>query len=432
MSLARRLAHRADAGEPKKKKLRKPPLRKPPLRNKAARTRPTGQEGFVRDAVDVPVGARQRRPAAVAKDLAGLELPTAPALADALADLAVMPRAGLDPEVPAVMIDLETTGLMGQSGALVCVVGAAWHVAPDCLHFEQWSLHRVGAEGAMLADIDATLRDRVGPRTSFVSFNGASFDLPLLRRRMIRHAIYRATEDPLRAPHVDLLHPARRLWRDRGPDCRLGTLEARQLAMHREGDVGGAEVVELLWRWLEEPDEAAAADLAKVQRHNRIDVLSLTALAHTMHRRLADPVDDVERLRAARHHHRLERMPAAVALLEPLLARLARSTTPGKGWETPVGAGLLAAEIERRAGRHDLAARYWAQVCRRVPGHPEAHEALAKHLEHKARAPAAALAVASASVTPCERRVARLRKKVADGPVPPVVEVVSTWAQPRV
>jgi hypothetical protein len=381
--------------------------------------------------IEVAVDPAQPRPAVVADDLVGLRLPRASALAQALQTLARLPQAGLDPECPAVMFDVETTGLLGQSGAVLCVAAAAWHAAPDRMRIEQWSLRRVGAEAAMLAELLAVLGRRVGPRCALVTFNGSSFDLPLLRRRLVRHGIVRPTDDPLRVPHVDLLPPARRLWRDRGPDCRLGTLEQHHLRLQREGDVSGAEVVELLWRWLEEPSPDAAEDLARVQRHNRIDVLSLAALARTMHGRLLRPLDAVERLRAARHHDRLGRSARAHELLAPLLTALARRAATGRGSELAVEAGMLAAEIDRRAGRHAAAARTWARVCRAVPGHPQAHEALAKHLEHRARQPAAALAVAAASVTPCERRLARLRAKAGDRVVP-LAQVVDAWADPRV
>jgi uncharacterized protein len=395
------------------------------------RAAPRMATGFQREALELPVVRGAGRPAALGRDLATIDLPTAPALAEALGTL-VRPgsAAGLDPRCPAVMLDLETTGFLGQPGALVCVVGAAWHVAPDRVRVEQWSLARASAEGAMLADLDAVLRERVGPRSAFVTFNGSSFDLPLLRRRLCRHGIYGPTEDPLRAPHVDLLPTARRLWRDRGPDCRLGTLELRHLRLDREGDVSGAEVVELLWRWLEAPDPAAAEDLVRVQRHNRIDVLSLAALAEAMHRRLQRPVDAVERLRAARHHAQLERPARALALLGPFMAQLERGVGAGRGSSPVVEAGLLAAELERRAGRPSDAARRWAQVCRFAPGDPMAHDALAKHLEHHARQPAAALAVASASATPCARRLARLRQKAGDAEIPALRWVLEAWGAP--
>lgn len=396
----------------------------PTERSVPARPVPRVAQGFSREAVELAVVRGAGRPGELGRDLAGVELPTGPALARALGTLSRLPAAGLDPRRPAVLLDLETTGLLGQAGALVCVVGAAWHVAPDRMRVEQWSLHRASAEGAMLADLDASLRERVGPRSAFVTFNGSSFDLPLLRRRMVRHGIYAPTEDPLRAPHVDLLPLARRLWRDRGPDCRLGTLELRYLQLDREGDVSGAEVVELLWRWLEAPDATTAEDLAKVQRHNRIDVLSMAALAQVMHERLLAPVDAVERLRAARHHEQQDRVEPALELLAPLLAQLEQGAGAGRGAAPAVEAGLLAAELERRRGRAAAAACRWAQVCRFAPGDPIAHDALAKHLEHQARRPAEALAVAVASATPCERRMARLRKKAGEAAIPPLSEVL--------
>jgi uncharacterized protein YprB with RNaseH-like and TPR domain len=428
--LAQRLAQRPD-----------PIGGAPPRQPRAAGVEGVGPvprvaQGFAREAIELPVARGAGRPAVLGRDLAAIDLPTAPALARALGALAKLPAAGLDPQRPAVLLDLETTGLLGQAGALVCVVGAAWHVAADRVRVEQWSLHRASAEAAMLADLDAALGQQVGPRSAFVTFNGSSFDLPLLRRRMVRYGLYAPTEDPLRAPHVDLLPAARRLWRDRGPDCRLGTLELRHLRLEREGDVSGAAVVELLWRWLEAPDAAAADDLAKVQRHNRIDVLSLAALAQTMHERLLRPVDVVERLRAARHHEQLDRPAPARALLEPLLEALEHGVGAGRGASPAVEAGLLAAELARRQGHAAEAARLWALVCRFAPGDPLAHDALAKHLEHRARRPDQALAVAAASATPCARRLDRLRRKAAgaggDADLPEVAHVLaSVLAAPR-
>ena len=50
-----------------------------------------------------------------------------------------------------------------------------------------------------------------------VTFNGRSFDAPFLESRLRFHGWF----EPLRYAHVDLLHLARRIWRDRLPDFRL-------------------------------------------------------------------------------------------------------------------------------------------------------------------------------------------------------------------
>ena len=73
---------------------------------------------------------------------------------------------------------------------------------------------------------------------------------------------------------------------------------------------------------------------------------------------------------------------------------------------------MLLASLYRSQARHDAAAELWRFVCERCPGHADAHDALAKHLEHRRRSPAAALRIAAASARPCPRRLARLRKKV--------------------
>lgn len=442
MSMARRLAHRARAVSASATSARTTSAGTTGTTPSSSSSEGARHRGFVCERWTVPTDSRQRRGRGTDPrqdpELSAIELPRAAALARALAELVEPPPGGFNPTRPAVMLDLETTGLLGQADALVCVVGLAWHGAADRIEVAQWSLHRVASEAALLADVDACLAELLGPGTAIVSFNGASFDVPVLRRRMVRHGLYPPTETPLRAPHVDLLPPSRRLWRDRGPDCRLGTLEQRHLALHRDGDVGGYEVVELLWRWLEEPSEASADDLARVERHNRIDVLSLATLAQTLCDRLREPTDDVESLRAARHYARIGRAQSAHARLVPLLDRLAGARGgAGLGSELPVEAGLFAAELHRKHGQADHAARLWAQICRRVPGHSLAHEALAKHLEHRRRDLAAALSVAAASVTPCDRRMERLTRRLSgrrsqDQAIPPVASVIDTIAAPEV
>ena len=72
------------------------------------------------------------------------------------------------------------------------------------------------------------------------TYNGKSFDLPLLETRYVLHRL----ASPFGGlPHVDLLHPARRLWRDpEAEDCRLTTLEQTLCGYAREGDVPGFEI----------------------------------------------------------------------------------------------------------------------------------------------------------------------------------------------
>ncbi|HGG58125.1 MAG TPA: tetratricopeptide repeat protein [Nannocystis exedens] len=86
----------------------------------------------------------------------------------------------------------------------------------------------------------------------------------------------------------------------------------------------------------------------------------------------------------------------------------AEAMVPGQ-WQ----AWALVAKLLRRRGDLAQSATIWARLCELRPGDPEAHEALAKLLEHHLHDLPRALRVASASSVPCARRLARLRRKLA-------------------
>jgi uncharacterized protein YprB with RNaseH-like and TPR domain len=104
-----------------------------------------------------------------------------------------------------------------------------------------------------------------------VSFNGRCFDLPYLRNRMRFHRLA-AEWDRF---HLDLLHPARRRYRGRLPDCRLLTLEREVLGAVRENDIPGAQVAENYHRFLDSNDRAY---LDPILRHNINDLMAMAEL----------------------------------------------------------------------------------------------------------------------------------------------------------
>lgn len=157
-----------------------------------------------------------------------LALPVAPALARDLVCL------GAEQGTRAVFIDTETTGMNG--AAVPFVIGLAWYEGP-VVRVAQWTLSRLSGEAELLADVFGTLR-AIGP-APLVSFNGSSFDVPMLRVRARRFGL---CERVLDGDHLDLLHGARRLHRGRGRDCRLTTLERDLLGVHRRGDINSAEI----------------------------------------------------------------------------------------------------------------------------------------------------------------------------------------------
>jgi uncharacterized protein YprB with RNaseH-like and TPR domain len=296
----------------------------------------------------------------------------------------------LDPSVdtcspPLLFFDLETTGLSGGAGTLAFLVGCAWFDA-GALQLEQYVLTTYAAERALLAHF----ADRVADCGMLVSYNGRTFDAPLLEMRWQFH---RERAPFGGKPHADMLHPARRLWRARTTDddtsCRLSTLEQVLFGVRRVNDVPSFEIPSRYFRFLRSGD---ATPLEPVLEHNRFDLVSLAAvtsraLALVEHGspacrdgwerlglgRLLDIRGDVER--AMRCFEDAASDPQRDVRLEAL-ARIACR--------------------HRRAKRHAEAAAAWQQVfaltheedgsTARAQGLArDAAEALAVHHEHRVR-----------------------------------------------
>lgn len=366
-------------------------------------------DGIVRRVVEWPLVGGLRS-AVLGGALARLELPTAAAWRRLAPQLAGVPMPG-EGGSPVVFLDVETTALDRGAGALAFMVGVAAFVGKT-LRVEQWILSQLSAEPAMLTEVVERVAALAGQGAVLASYNGASFDVPLLRTRLQRARTLTRVA-PLRSglerPHVDLLHPARRMWQGRDRDCRLGTLERTRLGVRRVHDIAGHEIPAVFWAWLRRPDDVEVrALMQRAADHNLADLVVLPALGAAIGRCLAAPEDLEAAVRSAQHLVTCGRRDQALALLAVWHAR------PGPA---PLRrrALLLAADLLRRDGS-GCAPELWAEVCRISPGDPTAHEALAKHLEHRVGDLERALAVASTSATPCPKRVARLQRKLGAAP----------------
>ncbi len=167
-----------------------------------------------------------------------------------------------------VFLDTETTGLNGGAGTVAFLIGLG---AFEGDHFvvRQYVMRDYPEEPAMLAAVDARLQQC----TVLVTYNGKSFDVPLLRDRFVMHRRHW----PLEAtPHVDLLHTVRRVWRPRLRDASLGTVERHLFGLGRQDDLPGAQIPGQYFRALREQN---AALLDPILEHNATDILSLAALA---------------------------------------------------------------------------------------------------------------------------------------------------------
>jgi len=313
------------------------------------------------------------------------------------------PRSDAPTRGPLLFFDLETTGLSGGAGTMAFLVGCG---AFDDAGFRvvQYFLSGYHAERDLLATL-ATVAEQYG---GLVSFNGRTFDVPLIQTR---YQFHRLPSPFGEMAHFDMLHPARRLWKrrgeagsGRGPDhrpdhlepssCSLGALEEAILGVHRVGDVPGAEIPARYFQFLRTRD---VRPLQPVFEHNRLDLLSLAALTAVGMRIIDGGVDAVssphEAIAVGQMFERLGRSAEAEAHFEraATLAWPAQSTpSPGREVRADVRAEALCrlAEHRRRQHRHGAAAEAWSGVLEASPGQvlaQQARRALAIHHEHRAR-----------------------------------------------
>jgi hypothetical protein len=165
-------------------------------------------------------------------------------------------------------LDTETTGLGVGTGNLPFMIGLGrW--TPEGLAVRQSLIRHPGEERAMLT----WLAEQFQGVTHIATYNGKSFDWPLLESRFILNGWRRKGPAPA---HLDLLHPARALWKTTLPTCRLGTVEEMRLGIVRDDDMPGALAPALYMRYLQDGDPA---HLHGVFLHNERDILTLVALA---------------------------------------------------------------------------------------------------------------------------------------------------------
>ncbi len=169
-------------------------------------------------------------------------------------------------------LDTETTGLSGGTGTYAFLVGVA-RFEDEGLHLAQFFMRDPSEEPGLLA----ALEEFLAPCQALVTFNGKAFDAPLLLTRYLCHG----WQPPFQGlAHVDLLHLARRLWRDRLPSRTLTMLEAHILGAGRsEEDIPGWLIPEMYFTYLQTGDPTP---LKSVFYHNAMDVISLVALMEHM------------------------------------------------------------------------------------------------------------------------------------------------------
>lgn len=180
-------------------------------------------------------------------------------------------------------IDTETTGLGQGAGNVPFMVGIGYMEA-DCFTVEQMLIRHPGEEASMLA----YLQTKIAERPILISYNGKSFDWPIVRSRFILNRIPLPVEPE---GHIDFLYPSRSLWKRTLPSVRLGQVETSRLGVFRSDDVPGSMAPVLYFQYLAERNPGV---LSGVFRHNEWDVLTLAGLAIHLTRLLGDESDSTD------------------------------------------------------------------------------------------------------------------------------------------
>jgi uncharacterized protein YprB with RNaseH-like and TPR domain len=266
----------------------------------------------------------------------------------------------------AVFLDTETTGLAGGAGTAAFLIGLGW-VDGERFRVRQYFMRDYHEEGALLH----ALAEELERFERLVTFNGKMFDVPLLDARF---RLNRGRFPLAGAPHLDLLHPARRLWKARLESCRLQSLEAELMGLRRHRDIAGEDIPHVYFDWVRRRD---ARMLARVFEHNRQDIVSLAALAV-----LACQWVEDGQAEDARDIYSLARVLERGRLYARSEAEYERALAAGS--DLVRGPALLRlAWRAKRSGEHERAARLWTEAGE--AGEVEGWRELAMHYEHRSR-----------------------------------------------
>jgi uncharacterized protein YprB with RNaseH-like and TPR domain len=308
----------------------------------------------------------------------------------------------LAPEAPAevadpqqwLFLDTETTGLAGGTGTYAFLVGVAWWDAGG-LEVEQFFMREHSEEHSLLV----ALAERLAERRVLVTFNGKSFDWPLLETR---YRMTRTIRPPVPCAHLDLLHPARSLWRLRLGSVRLAELEKHVLGWNRGADVMSELIPDIYFIFVR---GGPAEPLVPVFHHNQMDLRGLAGLSGRILSLLAEPgsggpstkcMDALELYSVSRICERRGQTKRARDLYERSIA----SALPP---ETDRAARRSLARLAKREEDFSLARELWEGMLGDSREGMEAYEQLAIYYEHHAREPYRAAGIARKALAELRR-----------------------------
>ncbi len=263
--------------------------------------------------------------------------------------------AGLDPATPWKMedflvLDLETSGL--SRGSTIAILIGLGYFENGRYVVEQVFLPEPEAE---LSSFDRLI-ELMQTKSVFITFNGKSFDIPMLESRLLYNQIWLNLREK---GHIDLLHLARRLWKNRAPNCALETLEFYILGHIRDAelDIEGADIPQTYYQYLINGDPEL---INRIFIHNQYDILHTAALFALIGDAISNPVQvgadhRIDYYAVAKHYQKEGREDLALQIMEELLRQgtLSAALALDLGLLTKKTDKALALEHFRRAAELD-------------------------------------------------------------------------------
>ena len=299
-------------------------------------------------------------------------------------------------------LDTETTGLSGGAGTVAFLAGLGWFEGDEFI-VEQALMRDYPEEGAML---DRVL-ELVSKAKLLVTFNGRTFDLPLLEGRFTMNGRRVALTQ---WPHLDLLHPARAVFKLRLRRCRLVNLEEAVLGIVREDDLPGSEVPQAWFDYLKSGDFTL---IERILEHNVQDIRSMPLILSRLMQMYRAPLnaghqEDIYSIGRVleRRGKPEEARKCYRAADKGLMSQLSR---------------LSLAENYRKGADYDASAQVYERMLRDGQGNVDVLIRLAILYEHRLQRPADALRVTQRAMLLCDtpeqteqltRRYQRLKHKL--------------------
>ncbi len=300
-------------------------------------------------------------------------------------------------------LDTETTGLVGSISTCAFLVGVG-RITKEGFRVRQFFMRSYSEEASLLDSLSRHLKKF----QVLITYNGASFDQPLLESR---YHLNRAKSPFDRLPHLDLLHSSRRLWKLRFDSCRLVDLENQILGFERTGDIPGAMIPYVYFeylrtKWIER--------LVPVFHHNAVDILTLACLTGIVPNAFKDGSTRTNGAELTG----IARWLMEAGDIERALPMFRKAVDSGLRDELLFRTLWDIAKLERKQGNTEAALAIWTELSEsRNPFRAKAFSELAKQAEHGEKNYARALELTreALSLDPSvdlEKREQRLKKKL--------------------